>query len=275
MKVVLFCGGQGLRLQEASARVPKPLIPVGDQPILLHLMKYYAYYRHTDFILCLGHRARAFKEYFLNYSEALQNDFVLEHGGREIELLRRDIEDWRITFVDTGRKSNVGERLRLVREHLAGEDYFLCNYGDQLSDAPLDHRIANLQKQDKVASVLSVKPTLSAHYIETEEDGLVSRLGTMNDGSVWINGGYHIFRQDIFDYLHEGEELVEQPFQRLIAERQLIADRYEGFWAPMDTLKDKDLLDSLADTEVPPWAVWLKDTKVAQTTAAEHSVVPT
>jgi glucose-1-phosphate cytidylyltransferase len=272
MKVVLFCGGLGLRLQDASTRVPKPLIPVGDQPILLHLMKYYAYYGHTEFILCLGHRAHAFKEYFLNYNEALQNDFVLAKGGREIELLRRDIEDWTITFVDTGRKSNIGERLRLVREHLSGEEYFLANYGDQVSDAPLDRRIANLKKEGKVASVLCVKPTFSAHSIEMDADGLVSGVRTMDDGSLWINGGYHIFRHDIFDYLHAGEELVEEPFRRLIAAQQLLADRYEGFWAPMDTLKDKNLLDALADSEVPPWAVWLKDNEEAIETTADSVV---
>ena len=275
MKVVLFCGGLGLRLQEASTRVPKPLIPVGDRPILLHLMKYYAYYRHTDFILCLGHRADAFKEYFLNYNEALQNDFVLSQGGREIEILKRDIEDWRITFVDTGRKSNIGERLCMVRNHLEGEEYFLTNYGDVLSDSPLDLRIENLKKEDKVASMLCVKPTLTAHQVTIGDDGLVSDVGSMDDGSLWINGGFHIFRQDIFDYVHKGEELVEEPFARLIAAGQLVADRYEGFWAPMDTLKDKNRLDTLADTEVPPWAVWLKDTDVALETTARPPVVPT
>jgi glucose-1-phosphate cytidylyltransferase len=272
MKVVLFCGGRGLRLQEASSRVPKPLIPVGQQPILLHLMKYYAYHRHTDFILCLGHNAHAFKEYFLNYNEALQNDFVLAQGGREIELLKRDIEDWRITFVDTGRKSTVGERLRLVREHLEGEEYFLANYGDQLSDAPLDSRVERLKSEDKVASVLCVKPAFTAHVIKTADHGLVTDIGAMDDGSLWINGGYLIFRHDIFDYLEEGEELVEEPFRRLIAAEKLIADRHEGFWAPMDTLKEKERLDALADTVVPPWAVWLQDSKVAVETHTKRPV---
>jgi glucose-1-phosphate cytidylyltransferase len=259
MKVVLFCGGLGLRIQDASTRVPKPLIPVGDQPILLELMRYYAYYRHTDFILCLGNGAQAFKEYFLNYNEAMQNDFVLADGGRQVEVLKRDMDNWRITFVDTGRRSNIGERLRLVRGHLEAEEYFLANYGDQLSDAPLESRIARLRTEDKVASILCVKPTLSAHSIEIGDDGLVSDVGSLGDGSVWINGGYHIFRHDIFDYLREGEELVEEPFRRLIAGQQLIADRFDGFWAPMDTLKDKERLDVLAETELPPWAVWLKD----------------
>jgi glucose-1-phosphate cytidylyltransferase len=272
MKVVLFCGGLGLRLQEAGSRVPKPLIPVGQQPILLHLMKYYAYHGHTEFILCLGHNGHAFKEYFLNYNEALQNDFVLARGGREIELLKRDIEDWRITFVDTGRTATIGERLRLVRGHLEGEEYFLANYGDQLSDAPLESRIERIKREGKVASVLSVKPSFTAHVLKTEPDGTVTGVGAMDDGSLWINGGYLIFRHDIFDYIEEGEELVEEPFRRLIAAHQLITDRHEGFWAPMDTLKEKNRLDALADTPVPPWAVWLQDSKVALETAVKRSV---
>src|SRR4051794_4584754 len=125
MKVVLFCGGLGLRIRDASEQVPKPLIPVGDQPILLHLMKYYAHFGHTDFLLCLGHKAAAFKRYFLEYNEALQNDFILHDGGKRVELLETDIDNWRITFVDTGRATNIGSRLSAVRAHLQDEEYFL------------------------------------------------------------------------------------------------------------------------------------------------------
>ena len=257
MKVVLFCGGLGLRLQDGTTRVPKPLIPVGDQPILLHLMKYYAHFGHKDFILCLGHGARDFKEYFLAYNEALQNDFVLSRGG--VEVFNRDTEDWSITFVDTGRNASCGERLRAVRRHLDGEPYFLANYGDALTDASLNARIADIQASGRVASLLCVKPHYSVHTISTSSDGLVTGVTTMDDGSLWINGGFFVFRHDIFDYLREGEDLVDAPFARLIAARQLLADRYEGFWAPMDTLKDKHNLDMLAETSSPPWAVWLDD----------------
>jgi glucose-1-phosphate cytidylyltransferase len=235
VKVVLFCGGQGLRLRAASSRVPKPLITVGGEPLLLHLMRYYAHWGHTEFILCLGHRARAFEAYFSRHA----------------------VEDWQITFADTGLHSNIGERLRRVRHLLDGEEYFLANYGDQLSDAPLEPRIERLRREDKVASLLSVRPRLSTHFVESDDDGHVSAVGSLHD--LWINGGFHIYRHDVFDYMREGEELVEEPFRRLIAARQLVADRYEGFWAPMDTLKDKNLLDSLAESPAAPWAVWLRD----------------
>jgi glucose-1-phosphate cytidylyltransferase len=257
MKVVLFCGGQGMRIREASSKIPKPLIDVGDQPILMHLMKYYAHYGHTDFILCLGYRANAIKRYFLDYNEALQNDFVLSGGGTEIELLNKDIDSWRITFIDTGRSTNIGGRLQAVRPYLDGEEYFLANYGDQLTDAPLPTMVDRLVESGKVASLMSVKPTYSTHTLTMGEDDLVSGVQPMDDGSVWINGGFFVFRHDIFDYMRPGEELVEEPFARLIAARQLMAYRYNGFWAPMDTLKDKTNLDTLAETSRPPWAVWM------------------
>jgi glucose-1-phosphate cytidylyltransferase len=256
MKVVIFCGGMGLRLQEASTTLPKPLIPVGDQPILLHLMKYYAHFGHTEFVLCLGHRAQAIKEYFLSYNEALQNDFVLDNGGGGVSLLNRDMADWRISFVYTGRSTGIGERLRLVRGHLGDDEYFLANYGDQLTDAPLPDLIARAKKDGKVASLLSVPPPYSTHTLQMS-GGVVTHVAPMNDGSLWINGGFFVFRQAIFDYIRKGDDLVEDTFPRLIAEQQLMGYRYEGFWAPMDTLKDKHQLDFLADTARPPWAVWL------------------
>jgi len=256
MKVVLFCGGQGLRIRAASSTVPKPLLEVGDQPILLHLMKYYAHHGHTDFILCLGYRAHTIKQYFLDYNEALHNDFVLPAGGEEVELLNQSIDTWRITFVDTGRSSNIGERLAAVRPHLEGEEYFLANYGDQLTDAPLPKMIDSLVESDKVASLMCVKPTYSTHILSLGGGSQITGVDRMDSGSIWINGGFFVFRHDIFDYMRDGEELVEQPFARLIAENRLMAYRHEGFWAPMDTLKDKMTLDALAETARPPWAVW-------------------
>lgn len=260
MKVVLFCGGQGLRIRDVSTHpIPKPLIPVGDMPILLHLMKYYAHFGHTDFILCLGYGAPAFKQYFLNYNEALHNDFVMTHGGRVLDILKKDVEDWSITFVDTGLSASIGERLMAVRSLLEGEEYFLANYGDQLSDSRLDLRIRELRESGRVASLLSVKPQHSTHMLSIGSQGQIEDIKAMDDGSLWINGGYFVFRHDIFDYMRAGEDLVEAPFRRLITARQLISKQYEGFWAPMDTLKDKDRLDALANSRNPPWAVWLGD----------------
>jgi glucose-1-phosphate cytidylyltransferase len=256
MKVVLFCGGRGLRLREHSEAVPKPMVQIGYRPILWHVMRYYAHYGHRDFILCLGYRGDAIKDYFLHYDEAVSNDFVLSEGGRRIELLRSDIADWRITFADTGLDSTIGERLRLVRRNLEGEELFLANYGDVVTDAPLNELIERFRSSGKVAAFLSVRPTYNFRVVR-HNAGVVTSVQDVTQADLWINGGYFMFRHEIFDYIEPGEDLVVEPFQRLIKEEQLLAFRYRGFWAPMDTLKDQELLERLHDSGHPPWAVWL------------------
>jgi glucose-1-phosphate cytidylyltransferase len=257
VKVVLFCGGLGLRMREASERVPKPMVPIGDRPVLWHVMKYFAHFGHTKFVICLGFKGEVIKEFFLTYSEAVTNDFVLTNGGRSIDLLGHDIQDWEITFVNTGLQASIGERLRAVREHLADEEMFLANYGDVLTDAPLPNLIEKTRDRDVVASFLCVKPGYSFHLVETDEDDLVREVKETTSSDLWINGGYFVFRQEIFDYIQPGEDLVEQPFRRLCDERRLLANRYDGFWAPMDTLKDQQRLEQMLEAGNGPWRVWV------------------
>jgi glucose-1-phosphate cytidylyltransferase len=262
MKVVLFCGGLGLRLREHSERVPKPMVPIGYRPVLWHVMKYYAHFGHKDFLLCLGYKADVVKEYFLDYNEALSNDFVLngnghdDRGGNHVELLSSDIHDWRITFADTGLHANIGQRLKAAQRYLDGEDVFLANYGDVLTDAPLPELIDDFLRKDKVAAFISVRPTYTFHVVDAREDGVVERIDDVRVSDIWINGGYMILRKEIFDYLGEGEELVQEPFQRLIKQDLLLTYRYQGFWAPMDTLKDQQDLESQYESGNPAWAVW-------------------
>jgi len=256
MKVVLFCGGLGMRLRDYADNVPKPMVPIGYRPILWHLMKYYAHFGHRDFILCLGYRGDLIKHYFLNYEEFVTNDFVLSQGGRHRELLSSDIEDWRITFVDTGLTTTIGERLRLVRQHLAGEEYFLANYADGLTDLPLPEQIDHIRRHDKTASFLCVKPNLSYHAVSADKDGVVTGFRDIVDAGVRVNGGFFVFKQDIFRFIEEGDELVIQPFQRLLKERQLLAYTYDGFWMAVDTAKEKKRVDDLFAAGNPPWEVW-------------------
>jgi glucose-1-phosphate cytidylyltransferase len=256
MKVVLFCGGLGTRLREYSEAIPKPMVTIGPRPILWNLMKYYAFYGHTDFILCLGYRSDVIKQYFLNYDETVSNDFVLSQGGREIELRSRDIDDWRITFVDTGLHSNIGQRLKAVEPYLEGEDSFLANYSDGLTDLHLPGYIENFHRQDKIASFLCVRPYHTFHIVTADDDGLVRDIRHIEQAGLWINGGFFAFKREVFDYLGEGEELVEAPFQRLIEKSELIAYKHEGFWASMDTFKDKQIFDHMDARGDTPWAVW-------------------
>jgi len=258
MKVVLFCGGLGTRLREHSDTIPKPLVTVGYRPLIWHLMRYYAHFGHKDFILCLGYRGDLIREYFLNYQECMSNDFTLSEGGRRIELHSSDIQDWRITFVDTGLHSNIGQRLLRVRKHLAGEASFLANYADGLSDLPLDQLVADFERKNAVASFVAVQSWQSFHAVQADASGLVSSMGSMRSSEFLINGGFFALRQQIFDYINEGEELVEQPFARLIERRQLATFRYGGFWQSMDTFKDKITFDRMEAQGKCPWMVWKK-----------------
>ncbi len=257
MKVVLFCGGLGLRLREHSEALPKPMVPIGARPILWHIMRYYAHYGHTDFILCLGHGATAIKDYFLHYDEAMSNDFVLSRGGEHVELLGTDIQDWRITFVDTGLNVTIGERLRAVRAYVEDEPMFLANYGDTLTDAPLDRLTADFEAGDATASFLSVRPTgYGFHTVTTDGQGRVTAFEDPTRADIWINGGYFMLRPGLFEAMRPGEELVEAPFARLAEARTLATVRYDGFWAPVDTLRDVQRLEQLVESGAAPWMVW-------------------
>jgi glucose-1-phosphate cytidylyltransferase len=257
MKVVLFCGGQGLRIRDAED-VPKPMVHIGHRPIIWHVMKYYAHFGHKDFILCLGHRAEAIKNYFINYNECASNDFVLSGGGKKLELMNSDIDDWSITFADTGVKSNIGQRLKAVEKYLQGETEFLANYSDGLSDLHLPEQLQHFREQGKIASFLCVRPNLSYHSVSLQEGNgsLVTDIHAIDNGSIRINGGFFIFKSEIFDHIHEKEELVIEPFRRLLEKRQLIGYRYDGFWASMDTFKDKQHLEALCSEGAAPWEVW-------------------
>jgi glucose-1-phosphate cytidylyltransferase len=263
MKVVLFCGGLGMRIREYSEEVPKPMVPIGYRPILWHVMRYYAAFGHRQFILCLGYKADVIKNYFLDYDEALSNDFVLSAGGRVRQLMSRDIDDWEITFIDTGLHSCIGERLLAVREHLQGEEMFLANYADGLTDMNLPLMIERFEETPAVAAFAAVRPNYPGHMIEADEDGTVRDIQSFTRANVRMNGGYFVLRRSIFDYLLPGEDLVDQPFQRLIRERKLLAYPYDGFWMAMDTFKDKQQLDQVYSNGEPPWEAWVRSPRVA------------
>jgi len=256
MKVVLFCGGLGMRLRDYSENVPKPLVKIGARPILWHLMKYYSHFGHNDFILCLGHKGEHIKRFFLNYEESVSNDFVLTKGGREIELLSSDIDDWKITFADTGQTTCIGQRLAAVRKFVADDEVFLANYADGLTDLHLPDQIEHLHRHGGIGSFLCVKPYLSYHYIRRDEDGVVQDIRPFAESDMRVNGGFFVFRREIFDYIGDGEDLVEEPFRRLLDEGRLLAYDYDGFWQAVDTAKDKARVDALYEAGSPPWAVW-------------------
>ncbi|MCL2848764.1 MAG: glucose-1-phosphate cytidylyltransferase, partial [Micrococcales bacterium] len=236
MKVVLFCGGMGMRIREGGADVlPKPMTRIGGQPMLWHIMKYYAHFGHTEFVLALGYGAGVIKDYFLGYRETDTNDFVLHDG---VQLCSQDVSGWTITFCDTGAETAIGERLRRVRHHLRDDPVFLANYGDGLSDVDINDLVARLPA-DHVGSLLAVRPQDSFHVVRADDDGVLQALEPVGAADMRVNGGFFVLRQEIFDYMGPGEDLVLDACMRAARDRRFSANRYDGFWACMDTQKER------------------------------------
>jgi glucose-1-phosphate cytidylyltransferase len=256
MKVVLFCGGLGMRMRDGHTSSPKPMAMIGERPMLWHVMRYYAHFGHTDFVLCLGYGASSVKDFFLSYDETRSNDFVLDGNARKVELFKTDISEWRITFVDTGLHSPIGERLRRVRRFVEDEPVFLANYADVFTNAPLPDMIARLEASDAIASLLAVPLQSSHHVVDVGENGLITRVTPVRDLLQWENGGYFVFRPEIFKHLREGEDLVEDTLIRLVTQKRVLAYTYKGYWSPADTVKERALLEEMYQRGNCPWMIW-------------------
>lgn len=251
MKVVLFCGGFGMRLREYSDSVPKPMVPIGHRPMLWHVMQYYAHFGHTEFILCLGYKGDVIRDYFTTYSPNSLGDL-----SGNIPGWSTDVPDWDIQFVETGLSANIGQRLKAVELYIGTDQMFLANYSDGLSDAPLPTLIDFAGSTGATATFLCVKPTQTFHFVSTEPNGLVTSITDIRQADMVINGGFFVFKRDIFDYIEPGDELVQEPFQRLIDQQKLAGYVYNGFWACMDTYKEKQHLEDIIARGVVPWEVW-------------------
>ncbi len=269
MKVVLFCGGQGMRLMDYSTLIPKPLVPVGPSPILYNVMRYYAHYGHTEFILCLGHKADAIRNYFLNSPEFQFDDLHPGNAdtGPALHFTKPDLVDWKVTLLDTGLNSNIGQRLLRAKPYLDGDHTFLANYSDGLTDLNIDDMVEAFEAERPVAAFMAYKSRQSFHVVSLQGSdsgtlggpSAVKSIKPIADCGLLINCGYFILSRQIFDFIEEGDELVEEPFQRLIQQGRLMAYPYSGFWAAMDTLKDKNHLDELYLKGSPPWEVWREE----------------
>lgn len=262
-----------MRMRGYSESIPKPMVSIGYRPVLWHVMKYYSHYGHKDFILCLGWKANVIKDYFLKYDECLSNDFVLSGGGRSVNLISRDIEDWNITFCDTGTSASIGERLLSVKAHLGEDDTFLANYTDGLSDLALPQLVDFHRRNRSTATFLSVRPTQSFHKVEADEAGRVQRVRAISDANVWMNGGFFVFSRAVFDQLRPGEDMVDNAFGRLIERGECYSMRHDGFWGCMDTYKEMQQLQDMYDHGNTPWMVWDKVERNATAKSLEGSPV--
>jgi glucose-1-phosphate cytidylyltransferase len=239
MKVVLFCGGQGTRIREYSDVIPKPMIPVGGRPILERVMDVYARHGHRDFILCAGYQAEAIASHF-GATEV--------RAGRPRKLAnapRRRADGWNVTVVDTGLWSNIGMRLQAIRPLIGDDEIFCANYADGLTDADLGAMRTTFEQSGKIACFLAVRPPVTFHIADIDRDGRVRAMNPAETCDLWINGGYFFFRREVFTYMRDGEELVCEPFARLIADNQIMAIRHEGFFRSMDTMRDRQALEAL------------------------------
>lgn len=272
MKVVLFCGGYGMRMRDGSSDLPKPMQPVGPRPLIWHVMRYYANFGHTDFILCLGYGAHHVKDFFLNYSETDSNDFVLRGG--EVELLGSDVQQWNITFVHTGLDSPIGERLRRVRQHVEGEEMFLANYADVLTDLPLNDMIDRFKASEAVGALLAVPPQAAFHCVDIGTDDRISSISALQDMPLWENGGYFALRPEIFEYLPENGDLIADACSALSAQGRMMAYRYRGFWQPADTVKERNALEVAYHCGERPWMVWERTESQALEPGPTHVPVP-
>ena len=256
MKVVLFCGGLGTRLREYSEQIPKPLVPIDGRPILWHIMKYYASFGHTEFILCLGYKGEVIREYFQTRERGSSGILPRELARADRSSIERDIRNWKITFVETGLHTNIGGRLLRVRKYLDGDEMFLANYADVLTDLNLNTMIADFSNTNAVAGFTCVTPPYSFHVVSMDEQGTVDGIAELKSSGLKMNGGYLALRNEIFDKLYEGEELVVEGFHRLIGEGRLYAHQFDGFWTCMDTFKEKQALDEMVREGNTPWQIW-------------------
>lgn len=254
MKVILLCGGLGTRLSEETHLRPKPMVDVGHQPILTHIMESYSSYGFKDFVLALGYKAEVIKEYFLNFY-ALNSDFKISLESGKIDCINKHRKDWNVACIDTGLHSMTGGRLLRLKPHLQGEEMFMLTYGDGVSDIDIEKLVAFHKSHGKIATLTAVRPP--SRFGEMVMDGSqiteFKEKPRATDG--WINGGYFVFNKAIFDYLENDQTILERdPLEKLATEGQMMAYKHDGFWQCMDTLRDKTLLDNLWNSGEAPWA---------------------
>ncbi|MBI3793266.1 MAG: glucose-1-phosphate cytidylyltransferase [Nitrospinae bacterium] len=255
MKVVILCGGQGTRIRDVADNIPKPMIPIGQYPILWHIMKYYSGFGHKNFVLCLGYKGQVIKDFFLNY-EAHTKDFTITLGKREeIEFHTAHNEtDWRVTLADTGLNALTGARVRRIQKYVAGEE-FMLTYGDGVGDIDIDKLLAFHRGHGKALTVTGVRPP--GRFGELVHKG--GRATEFNEkpqaAGGCISGGYFVASPKIFDYLDDSENLVfeQEPMRKLVADGELMVFEHNGFWQPMDTSREYQLLNSLYEQNRAPW----------------------
>jgi len=257
MKTVILAGGLGTRISEESHLKPKPMIEIGEKPILWHIMKSYSAHGFNDFIICCGYRQYIIKEYFVNYYLHNSNITIDLSKGNAIEVHSNEAEPWRITLVDTGLNTMTGGRLKRVQEYL-GDEAFMLTYGDGVCDLDINDLLSFHKKSGKTATITAIQPGGRFGQMDIGNDGTIHSFSEKRkeDGG-WINGGFMVFENEIFNHLENDETILERaPLETLAAQGQICAYEYEGYWQCMDTLRDKLVLEELIQSGEAPWVKW-------------------
>lgn len=257
MKVVILCGGFGTRIRDVAENIPKPMIPIGRYPILWHIMKHYASYGHKQFVLCLGYKGQVIKDFFLNY-EAHTKDFtiVLGRGGSLRFHTSHEETDWEVTLVETGLNSMTGARVRKIEKYVRDEEQFMLTYGDGVGDIDLDNLVAYHASHGKLLTVTGVRPPGRFGELKADADGTITEFNEKPQAIAGrISGGFFVCRRELFEYLEERDDLVfeVEPMHRLVVDRQLCVYEHDGFWQPMDTSREYQLLNSMYAEGNAPW----------------------
>lgn len=255
MKAVILAGGFGTRISEESHLKPKPMIDIGGKPILWHIMKIYSHHGINDFVICLGYKGYIIKEYFANYF-LHTSDVTIDVKNNTIDVHQQQAEPWRITLVDTGTDSMTGGRLRRVRQYL-GDEPFCFTYGDGVADVDVGKLVTFHKQSGKLATVTTVQPPGRYGVLNVDSQSAVTSFEEKPVTGGWINGGFFVLDPKAIDYIDNDTTPWEStPMQRLVADGQVSAWRHEGFWQPMDTLREKTLLEDLWEKGKAPWKVW-------------------
>jgi glucose-1-phosphate cytidylyltransferase len=256
MKVAILAGGHGTRISEESSLKPKPMIEIGGRPILWHIMKLYSYYGHKEFVILCGYKGYVIKEYFANYF-LHQSDVTFDTSSGRMEIHNNASENWKVTLLDTGISTMTGGRLKRAKEFLDGET-FMLTYGDGVSNVNLDELLKYHTRHKKLMTLTSVQPEGRFGALDLGEEGHVkSFLEKPKGDGAWINGGYFVCEPGIFDYIQDDETYLEkEPLEKLSKDCNLVAFRHQGFWKPMDTLRDKKQLVDLWESGAAKWKVW-------------------
>ena len=254
MKIVILAGGLGTRISEESHLKPKPMIEIGGKPILWHIMKIYSSFGYNDFIICCGYKGFYIKEYFANYFLHM-TDVTIDLSTNNVEIHQKNSESWKVTLVDTGELTQTGGRIKKIKNYIDGT--FCLTYGDGLSNININNLISFHKKKGRLATVTAIQPVGRFGSLEIHEDIVTSFLEKPKGDNRWISGGFFVCEPEIIDYINDDNTILErEPLENLATQNQLSVWKHEDFWSSMDTLRDKQFLDNLWNTNQAPWKLW-------------------